>query len=110
MSHRKVYIVSTVACLCSVVVAGFLAFQLNGDGYYLGWSSGIVEACKDGCPALKRQDLGLANSLAAEGSEFRESVQSKWFAFIGVIGIAIVSSLVGLVAAVRGQGVPVGNA
>ncbi|MAY34606.1 MAG: hypothetical protein CMN84_00755 [Spongiibacteraceae bacterium] len=110
MSHRKLFIISAIACLCSVVIAGFLAFQLNSDGYYLGWSSGIMEACKDGCPALKREDLGLAKSLAAEGGEFRESVQSKWFAFIAVIGFAIVSSLAGLVVAIRDQGSRTRNA
>lgn len=109
MSHRKVCILSTVACLSSIVIAGFLAFQLNSDGYYLGWSRGIVEACIGGCPALKQEDFSLAKTLAAEGGKFRESVQSKWFAFIGVIGFAIVSSLVGLVAAVRGQGAPARN-
>lgn len=109
MSHRKIYIISTVACLFSLLVAGFLAFQLNSDGYYLGWSSGIVEACREGCPALKREDLGLAKALAAEDGEFRQSLQSRWFTLIGLIGFAMVSSVAGLAVAIRCKGAFAGN-
>lgn len=92
---------SCVICLCSVIVAGLLAFQLNSDGYYLGWSTGIVEACAGGCPALEPKDLDLAKSLAAENGQFSKSLQSKWFVFLGMIAVAAVSSLFGLVSAMR---------
>lgn len=78
-----------------------MAFQLNSDGYYLGWSNGIVEACAEGCPALKQEDLGLAKSLAAEDGQFRQSVQSKWFVSLGAVALVVVSSLFGLVSAIR---------
>ena len=99
--YMRILVISFVVCLCSAIVAGFLAFQLNSDGYYLGWANGIVEACADGCPALKLGDFSLAKTLAAEDGEFRQGLHSKWFVFLSVVALVVVSSLSGLVATIQ---------
>ena len=102
MKGNSMQLLFSSAGIVSIIAAGWLAFQLNMDGYYLGWSSGIIEACSDGCPGLSREDLGLASTLAPEDSQFRQNTSAKWFGFIGCLAVAAVAAVASLLSLLVG--------